>query len=58
MNACFGCKRRTVGCHSSCEEYLEFKAKNDAERDKRLAEKNRDADRAAYIKSRKAKNKR
>lgn len=33
---CKGCKNRTPGCHSSCEEYLEIKAKYDTEKAKQL----------------------
>lgn len=24
---CHGCERRTVGCHDSCEDYAEYKAR-------------------------------
>lgn len=31
---CKDCKKRFVGCHSICEQYLEWKADNDATREK------------------------
>lgn len=24
MNPCYGCSKRTVGCHSSCEDYKRY----------------------------------
>ena len=30
-NKCFGCEKRTVGCHSTCEDYLEFRKQKDNE---------------------------
>ena len=39
MNApCNGCADRTVGCHSVCEKYKDWKRKKDAERAKRNEE--------------------
>ena len=32
---CYECEKRTPGCHSSCEDYLSYKAKKDEIRDKR-----------------------
>ena len=35
MNApCKDCERRTLGCHSTCEEYKAYDAKNAERRDK------------------------
>ena len=31
-NKCFGCEKRTVGCHSTCEDYLEFRKQKDNEK--------------------------
>lgn len=28
---CKGCKERTLGCHSNCDEYLDYRHKVDAE---------------------------
>ena len=33
---CLGCGHRSVCCHSTCKEYLEFRKVADAERKKRL----------------------
>lgn len=30
---CKNCEKRAVGCHSSCEDYISFKERNDALRD-------------------------
>lgn len=27
LTSCFNCNERTLGCHSKCEKYLEYKAK-------------------------------
>ena len=35
---CFNCQNRQVGCHSKCQSYLEYQAKNNAIRTKRLEE--------------------
>lgn len=32
-SACYGCEKRTVGCHGTCEYYLAWKAEKDAIRD-------------------------
>ena len=34
FSSCIDCTDRKVGCHSTCQKYLEDKAKNDAERDR------------------------
>jgi hypothetical protein len=34
-NACRNCERRTVGCHSTCKEYAEFRARVAAEKQNR-----------------------
>lgn len=41
QSTCLNCKKRYVGCHSECEEYIEFKKQLDIyykERSKTLAE--------------------
>ena len=35
---CFNCQNRQVGCHSKCQGYLEYQAKNKAINAKRLEE--------------------
>ena len=35
ITCCYKCEDRHVGCHSTCEKYIEQKAMSDAERDKR-----------------------
>lgn len=35
---CKGCKEREVGCHGSCDRYLEFAAEREAIRDKQARE--------------------
>ena len=35
---CVNCQNRQVGCHSKCQSYLEYQAKNNAVRTKRLEE--------------------
>ena len=30
IKACFGCTRRTVGCHATCQEYKDERAALDA----------------------------
>jgi hypothetical protein len=44
MNRCLGCTERHEGCHSTCEDYLEYKKTNEDRkrviRDKK--EKNRE----------------
>ena len=42
---CKGCTERVLRCHSTCERYLEFKAKNE----KRLEEKHKQTDMDRYI---------
>lgn len=27
--SCYGCEKRTIGCHATCEDYKEFRAKLD-----------------------------
>lgn len=29
-NKCWNCERRHVGCHADCEDYAEYRAKQDA----------------------------
>ena len=29
---CYGCTKRKVGCHASCENYLSFRANHDVEK--------------------------
>lgn len=37
MNApCLNCERRTLGCHSTCEEYKKYDAENIKDRKKNL----------------------
>ena len=43
QSPCKGCENRYVGCHSNCDDYLEFRGKTD-EMAKRIYEKNRDRD--------------
>ena len=31
---CKDCVKRFIGCHSTCEDYLEFSKQNEAEREK------------------------
>lgn len=31
-NKCYNCEHRHVGCHATCEDYKEFKTKQDAMR--------------------------
>lgn len=33
-NCCRFCRKRQVGCHSTCEDYLEFVKKNEEERER------------------------
>lgn len=34
---CFGCKNRTIGCHSNCEKYIKFsKILDDIRKKKKL----------------------
>ena len=35
---CYGCQKRQLGCHSTCEEYLSFKAKTEAARGEKYTE--------------------
>ena len=35
---CFNCQDRQVGCHSNCQSYLDYQAKNSAIRTKRIEE--------------------
>lgn len=39
-NKCYKCTKRTVGCHSTCEDYIEYRKQWDAvteERDRQRA---------------------
>ena len=38
---CKGCEKRYVGCHASCEEYLEARRKGDELKEKMLREKHK-----------------
>ena len=29
-NSCYGCEKRRMGCHSTCEDYQKFKAEREA----------------------------
>ena len=40
VNCCKNCIEREVGCHASCDLYLDFKAKNDENRRKVNQSKN------------------
>lgn len=31
---CKDCSKRCVGCHSTCEDYIDWKAEHDAERER------------------------
>lgn len=33
-NCCRECRKRQVGCHSTCEDYLEFVRQNEEEKEK------------------------
>lgn len=35
---CKDCEKRTVGCHSTCEEYQEYNKKNEARRKKQRSD--------------------
>ena len=35
---CFNCQNRQVGCHSNCQSYLDYQAKNSAIQTKRIEE--------------------
>ena len=35
INCCYGCEKREVGCHSSCESYIAERKLMDAEKEKR-----------------------
>ena len=37
---CMNCDKRTMGCHSTCEAYKNFKLNNEVFKEKRLLEKN------------------
>lgn len=44
QSPCKGCVRREQGCHSSCEQYLEFRRK----REQANARRNADVDMIGY----------
>ena len=31
---CYGCEKRTAGCHATCEDYIKYREFLDAEREK------------------------
>ena len=35
IKCCFGCGKRSVGCHATCEEYATEKAEHDKKREER-----------------------
>ena len=39
---CQGCEKRTMNCHSTCEDYKAFKKKHDEDMAKKIAEMNTD----------------
>ncbi len=41
---CKGCTERHPGCHTVCEEYKDFKAQKDAERESRRREGDAESD--------------
>jgi len=47
--ACQGCKERYVGCHSTCEEYLEYARQNKEYKEKIKAFDESDRLHYAYI---------
>ena len=36
LNPCYLCKRRTTFCHGSCKDYIDWKSKWEADRQKRM----------------------
>ena len=39
-NCCYKCERRTMTCHSTCEDYKAFKKKHDEDMAKKRKDKN------------------
>ena len=37
--SCFNCEKRHVGCHSSCEEYAEFKRNSSEQKERKRKQK-------------------
>lgn len=50
---CKDCKKRAVGCHGTCEDYICFKKK--AEEEQAAVRKENDPDYAAYVHLRRSK---
>ena len=44
IKACFGCQKRTVGCHATCQEYKDERAAMDACMREERKQKNADRD--------------
>lgn len=39
ISTCFGCKERTIGCHSTCERYIEQSKANTERREQEFHER-------------------
>lgn len=48
--SCYGCKKRTITCHSTCPEYLVEKAENDRNNERYKQSKQMDYARLETIK--------
>lgn len=40
--SCYGCEKRHIGCHATCEDYLKYRAERDALNEQIKAEKIKD----------------
>lgn len=40
--SCYGCEKRHIGCHATCEDYLKERAERDALNEKIRAEKEKE----------------
>lgn len=52
-NPCYKCRKRKIGCHATCEEYIKFKELLDEHNTIMRKEKNAHNDSVGYDKSRK-----
>lgn len=46
---CMGCPERKVGCHSTCDKYLDYRSKLDGENKKINDAKSKDATMYEYV---------
>lgn len=49
VTCCYNCKKRTVGCHGTCDEYLAQKAKNNKIKEKIVKQRHYESDTLCQI---------